>query len=529
MDYSTWKHLSDNGYRPVEYIYKPDNFSNPDFGLGIIAYGNKYGLEVKMQASQEDMDYAMSGHQLQICGYNRRTWIDNLPYQNCCMIYIRQNDGYYLGRQINKGWYTNPDGTITYSSSTNVLIKPCDTDIHIVSTYYDSESDVIKTFLDGVLKGYYGSKAWENDLTAGTEYFVYGNGSSGQESFKGRIYYIKTFDDERNVTGHFIPCVRKSDGRAGLYDVVNSVFKVSTYDYIKAGPYPGQRLPYDYKEVEYIKNLSTSGGLDTGMKMSITDYSVEAKFKQDEVSNGMVLGTYNPDAGTLWFYNYHNNGYFVIDANFTSIWEISKDLWKPCNTDIHTVKFDGHSTRCDISWDNGNTYSRTYTTPQQYSTDNLFVFGRGVSTNCYYGRIYYVKLWNTTTGAMMLDYVPCIRVSDDTPGFYDLVNNEFKTIANATTKWEAGPDIITEQIPWAVGTGNIRLMYTGVGNGTIIAESDENNLYESRSHQITVETTRGGTVSQTLTITQTAGPNFRLSNGDAFAPSDFDYMNVQTN
>ena len=201
------------------------------------------------------------------------------------------------------------------------------------------------------------------------------------------------------------------------------------------------RLPAGYQEVEWIKNNSTSGGLDTGMKMSITDYSVEAKFKQDEVSNGMVLGTRIQDAGVLWFYNYYfnQNNRFYVDAEYGNVWKVAKALWQPCDTDIHAIKFEGHPTGCDIFWDNGNTVTDTYTTPQQYSTDNLFVFARSANTNPYLGRIYYVKLWNTTTGAMLFNYVPCVRKSDDTPGFYDLVSNEFKTITNAKTKWEAGP------------------------------------------------------------------------------------------
>lgn len=85
----------------------------------------------------------------------------------------------------------------------------------------------------------------------------------------------------------------------------------------------------------------------------------------------------------------------------------------------------------------------------------------------------------------------------------------------------------TKVIPWTTGTGNITLTYTGQGNGTIVVQSDDNNLDVSRSQSITVETTKGGTVSKFLTITQAAGPNFRLSNGDAFAPADYDYMNVQ--
>lgn len=204
-----------------------------------------------------------------------------------------------------------------------------------------------------------------------------------------------------------------------------------------------QCLPHGYKEVEYIKNNALNGGLDTGMKMSITDYSIEAKFKQDEISNGMPCGTQLNDSGVLWFYNNigTNHDEFVVNAEYTDRWKVGRKLWSPANTGIHIVRFEGHSTGCDISWDNGNTVTGKYTTPQQYSTDNLFVFGRHVSTNAYCGRIYYIKLWNTDTGAMLFNYVPCVRKSDDTPGFYDLVSNEFKTITDTKTKWEAGPEV----------------------------------------------------------------------------------------
>ena len=87
----------------------------------------------------------------------------------------------------------------------------------------------------------------------------------------------------------------------------------------------------------------------------------------------------------------------------------------------------------------------------------------------------------------------------------------------------------TKSIAWQTGSGSITLAYQGQGNGTIAVETDENNLDVSRSQQITVKTTKGGTVSRALTITQKAGTNFRLSNGDAFAPVGYDYMNVQTN
>jgi uncharacterized protein (DUF2345 family) len=84
----------------------------------------------------------------------------------------------------------------------------------------------------------------------------------------------------------------------------------------------------------------------------------------------------------------------------------------------------------------------------------------------------------------------------------------------------------TKVIPWTTGTGNITLTYTGQGNGTIVVQSDDNNLDVSRSQSITVETTKGGTVSKSLTITQAAGPNFRLYGGDILRLADGNYLSV---
>lgn len=84
----------------------------------------------------------------------------------------------------------------------------------------------------------------------------------------------------------------------------------------------------------------------------------------------------------------------------------------------------------------------------------------------------------------------------------------------------------TKVIPWTTGTGNITLTYNGQGNGTIVVQSDDNNLDVSRSQSITVETTKGGTVSKSLTITQAAGSNFRLYGGDILRLADGNYLSV---
>ena len=84
----------------------------------------------------------------------------------------------------------------------------------------------------------------------------------------------------------------------------------------------------------------------------------------------------------------------------------------------------------------------------------------------------------------------------------------------------------TKSIAWNTGTGNITLAYNGQGDGAIYVQSDINDLDVSRSQQVTVETTKGGTKRQVLTITQAAGPNFRLYGGDILRLADGNYLSV---
>lgn len=84
----------------------------------------------------------------------------------------------------------------------------------------------------------------------------------------------------------------------------------------------------------------------------------------------------------------------------------------------------------------------------------------------------------------------------------------------------------TKVIQWNEGSGNITLTYTGEGDGTIVVSSDMNDLDVSRSQQITIKTTQGGTVSRVVTVRQAAGTNFRLRGGDILRLADGNYLSV---
>lgn len=86
----------------------------------------------------------------------------------------------------------------------------------------------------------------------------------------------------------------------------------------------------------------------------------------------------------------------------------------------------------------------------------------------------------------------------------------------------------TKVKPWPTG-GNVTLTYGGQGNGTIVVETDDNPTDEARSMVVTVETNAGSPVqTATFTVSQAAGPNFRLSNGTAFVTKGADFFNVKS-
>lgn len=86
----------------------------------------------------------------------------------------------------------------------------------------------------------------------------------------------------------------------------------------------------------------------------------------------------------------------------------------------------------------------------------------------------------------------------------------------------------TKVKPWPTG-GNVTLTYGGQGNGVIVVETDDNPTDVARSMTVTVETTAGSPVqTRTVTVSQAAGPNFRLKNGAAFKPKNSDFFNVKT-
>ena len=80
-----------------------------------------------------------------------------------------------------------------------------------------------------------------------------------------------------------MPIINKTKNTAAIYNRGREVVKV--YDHGKLAWQKGGIIPNDYTPCDYIYNSSQSGGgVDLGFKFRLLDYSVEAKFKQDDIS-----------------------------------------------------------------------------------------------------------------------------------------------------------------------------------------------------------------------------------------------------
>jgi len=95
-------------------------------------------------------------------------------------------------------------------------------------------------------------------------------------TFNGKFFYCKIFDNNVLVRD-FVPCVRTSDNKCGIYDLVNGVFYISdsNYDFAFTDPIETYTLPYyinlyenktNRVKFDQIKVLTETGDTQSGQR-----------------------------------------------------------------------------------------------------------------------------------------------------------------------------------------------------------------------------------------------------------------------
>jgi len=274
-----------------------------------------------------------------------------------------------------------------------------------------------------------------------------------------RFYYFKIYDGDTLVRD-FIPCYKKEDNVAGLYDLVNDVF------YTNAGTgeftvganvgstvtppeeeqpdeeLPETILPEDYQQVEYLESTGTQY-IDTGLKGGLDTIGVDFKFNVNNTINNTkeyyILGNFNQvgHCGVMRDTNSNTDVVFRYYIN-DQFYGITIGL---VNEDIVFSNKDSNITVNDDF--KGTMPNNT----RKLTNSNLCLYGTGIgqSFNAS-GKIYYLKIYEDLSQTnLRMNFIPCYRKSDNKPGLYDLVNDVFYTNAG-TGEFDVGEDVKTVTI-----------------------------------------------------------------------------------
>jgi len=280
--------------------------------------------------------------------------------------------------------------------------------------------------------------------------YLFGRCSNGTASKMSSIKVYSYKHIRNNVAiADLIPCYRKIDNVAGMYDVVNGVF------YTNAGTGKFNvgadiiTVPSEYQKVSYIQSTTNKCYIRTGvvptdntrMEMQIYTTCTDSFYASGSRSAG----------GTIFFGQTGTRTKARVSAsvNEPSVQASTNGtLWSRLSSgQMYEIML---QTNGDGTYDyeiNDTTHNKSfeaigqsYTPMGDVKSDyDICIFALSGSyiiggTN----RLYKYRLYQG--GNLVRDYVPCYRVSDNVVGLYDLVSKEF--LVNAGTReFTAGPDI----------------------------------------------------------------------------------------
>lgn len=247
-----------------------------------------------------------------------------------------------------------------------------------------------------------------------------------------RIYKYKIWQGTTLVRD-FIPCIRKIDQVAGMYDLVSKQFFTNsgTGSFI-AGPVV--KLPKGYDIVEYIESTGTQW-IDTGFKPD-NNTKVECKLYNptnfNTAKQGSILFGARHSGNTPTFTVIGN-----ILNNYGTRWDYGTSAISTTNNPLtvgeHTIVKDKQYNYLDgnlVTTNVTNSFSINY---------SMHIFGTntaGTNTLPFVGRYYYFKIYDDNN--LVRNFVPAIRTSDKVAGLYDTVEDKFYVNQGSGT-FKTGP------------------------------------------------------------------------------------------
>lgn len=193
----------------------------------------------------------------------------------------------------------------------------------------------------------------------------------------------------------------------------------------------GGELPPTYTPLDYVVSVGQLAHIDTGVSGS-ANLKLECVFLAEAHLNyAGIMGNY-ASGKKSWRLILHGNSSTIAVNSYSS----SGTLLYPVGGNVNnklTVLFD--TTSASVTSATG---TNTNTPAAIAGTDNTanIALGRyavdpnGTSSNTVRIRIYGCRIWNSNT--LIRDFVPCIRGSDNVPGFWDKVGKTFYKSVTST-------------------------------------------------------------------------------------------------
>ena len=201
-------------------------------------------------------------------------------------------------------------------------------------------------------------------------------------------------------------------------------------------------LPAGYTWVRYIA-ASGSQYIPTGVPAR-QQLKMEADFQYTGTAEATVLGGTGSATSVVYLGINPGNNYKSYYFRWASSWvNIS---WKTL-TLRHKVSASMESGNIVITEDGETVYTNSSTLSGTTAANDLTIFARNGSQYFFVGRLYRMRIWDwLDNGALIRDYIPAVRDSDDAVGLYELVQGQFCENAGSGSLTAGGPPVVNDVI-----------------------------------------------------------------------------------
>ena len=222
-------------------------------------------------------------------------------------------------------------------------------------------------------------------------------------------------------------------------------------------------LPSGYKQVNYIENNQRSAAGSMGAYINLPTFTCDKWQIECEILNNIsgeqcILGNRDNGSANRWELYADDGSYqtytlFASETNLTSTTPYYRHA---------VIEYDDRYESFTV---NGNRFG-----PLGLSLQPKYIFQYGNNNYAARGRVYSFKAWNE--GVLVIDLVPCRRLSDNAAGMYDLVGGSFRKSARSYVDFAAGPDTEPEYGEFAFYHNNERYNVLNLGGEVFSVLSD---------------------------------------------------------